>query len=132
MAIQNPSMAATRGVGQGINESAPDCIPGSNGTPATGTKVVGLFMDDFVDIDQTVQHRNFFKTQQVLGENACLLKQGMLWTNRVNGTPLPGSGAYLGASGNLQTTQVNSIPAVGEFKTSKDTDGYVKVFVKLA
>jgi len=141
------------GVGQGINGGEPQCAPVGTGSPASGTKLAGVYLTDVVNIynyalladgagasglaqgigDPSLQrlHRNWQKTEQVVGENAYLLKDGKIWTNRVNGTPAAGDPAYVGANSNLQNTQVNAIPQVGKFETSKDTDGYAKVVIKI-
>lgn len=142
-----------RGVGQGINESAPLVVPQGTGNPASGTRIAGLALQDVIDIysyglladgagatgltngigDPISQryHRNWQKTEAVVGEPVALLKDGKVWTNRVNGTPAAGDPAYLGPNSNLQPTQVNSLPQVGKFDTAKDGDGYAKVTIKL-
>lgn len=118
-----------RGVGQAINDAAP--VATLSSSPPSGTVVAGLLLTDVQDIDEAVQHRNYQKVTQVKNENACLLTNGYVWTNKITGTPAIGGAAYLAANGTLGTSQTNSIPAVGEWKSSKDTDGYAKVYIKL-
>lgn len=120
-----------RGVGQGINDSAPVAVP-CTGTPASGTRVLGVLIDDVKSIDPVTQHRNFQRTDQLVGENVCILTDGWVRTNKVSGTPAAGDTAYIGTDGAFANSQTNSIPAVGKFDTSKDTDGYAVVTVKLA
>jgi hypothetical protein len=125
-----PSQSGGRGVSPGINDSAPVAAPGS-GTPASGTRVLGILMDYVVNIDPTRQHRNFQRTEQLVGENVAILKDGWVRTNQVSGTPTAGDTAYLGSNGQIQNSQVNSIPAVGYFQTGKGTDGFAIVTIKV-
>lgn len=118
------------GVGIGLGDSA-TVVTAVTGTPASGTIVAGLLLSDFVNIDPTRQHRNWQKTEQLVGEPAPLLTDGFVWTNAINGTPAPGDTAFPGPSGNYQNTITNAIPSVGKFWTSKDTDGYALVSVKI-
>lgn len=120
-----------RGVGQGINLGAPVAVP-VTGTPASGTRILGVLVDDVVSIDPVRQHRNFQRTEQLVGENVCLLKDGYCRTNKITGTPAAGDTAYVGTNGTFSNSQTNSIPAVGKFDTSKDTDGFALVTIKIA
>lgn len=124
------SQPTGRGVGQGINDSAPAAAP-VTGTPASGTRILGVLLDDFVSIDPVRQHRNFQRTEQLVGENACILTDGYVRTNKIIGTPAAGDTAYVGSYGYFSNSQTNSIPAVGKFDTSKDTDGFCVVTVKV-
>lgn len=119
-----------RAVGAGYGD-AQKLVAQVSGTPASGTRVVGVFLDDVVSLDQTRQHRNFQKTQQVVGEPVALLTDGWVVTNAIVGTPAAGDTAYLGADSKFANSQTNSIPAVGYFETAADADGYAKVVVKI-
>ena len=129
--VQKSSQPTGRAVGDGFNEAAPVAVPGS-GTPASGTVVVGVLMGDVVDIDQTRQHRNYQRVEQVVGENVWIMKDGFVRTDKVVGTPAAGADAYIGADGKFSATQTNSIPKVGRFETAKGSDGFARVAVKLA
>lgn len=141
-------------VGQGLNQQSPQAVPiAGTGNPASGTRIIGMSLTDVENIYSYALsadgspasgltagigdplkirvHRNYQKTTQVVGENVAILTDGFVWTNRVNGTPAAGDPAYLGPLSNLQNTQVNSLPQVGKFDTSLDTDGYAKVTVKI-
>ncbi len=131
--IYKASQPTGHAVGQGINELAPVATTQTGtGNPPAGTAIAGLLVTPVVSIDVNRQHRNWNKTEQLVNENVLLLTDGEVWTNSINGTPVAGSGAYVGPSGKVQTTQVNSIPAVGKFLTAKDADGYALVSVKMA
>jgi hypothetical protein len=102
----------------------------------SGYKVAGLTLASFVSIDQTRQHRNFMKDEQVIGEKAPLLRKGYVVTDAVAGTPAPGAPAYLVANGVLSTVVSSSggvvaTPLVGAFATAKDESGFAKVYIDL-
>lgn len=104
----------------------------------SGFKVVGILLSSFVDIDQTRQHRNFMKDEQIIGEKAPILRKGYVVTNSLasNITVLAGQKAYLTASGTLTnivsaTGGEVATPLVGEFSTKVDEDGYAKVTINL-
>lgn len=119
-----------RAVGAGYNEQA-KLVGVLSGNPTSTTRVAGVFLDDVVDIDQTERHRNYHKTDVVVGEPACLLTDGWVLTNAISGTPAAGGIAWVGANSQFSTTQVNSGPSCGWFETAKDADGYAKVVIKL-
>lgn len=126
-----PTQSSGYASGQGINENAPEVVV--TGTPSSGAAFVGLALSDMVAVDLTVPYYSRpLGTIQVTGDRLAILKDGEVWTNRVNGTPIPGSGAYPGTGSNLGTTGINSVPAAGTFLTSKTADGYCKVSVKVA
>lgn len=128
--ILKASQPSGRGVGQGINDSAPVAVP-CTGTPASGARVLGVLLDDVKGIDPATQHRNFQRTDQLVGENVAILCDGWVRTNKISGTPAAGDTAYIGTDGAFANSQTNSIPAVGKFDTSKDTDGFAIVTVKV-
>lgn len=104
----------------------------------SGYKVAGLSLANFVNIDQTRYHRNFHKDEQVIGEKAPLLRKGYVVTDQIaSGTsPTAGSKAYLTSNGQLTPTVSATggevaTPPVGEFATSKDENGYAKVYIEL-
>lgn len=130
--VYKASQPTGAAVGDGLNAAAPVAIQPPSGGPASGAKVAGLLIDSVVTLDTTRQHRNFHKTEQLVGENICLLKDGFVYTNWVLGTPAAGDPAFIGPFGKLQTTQVNAVPAVGKFETAKDGDGYARVSIKVA
>lgn len=130
LAILKASQPSGRAVGAGFNDATKVVAPVS-GTPASGARVIGMYLDNVVDIDQTVQHRNFQNTDAVVGEPVPLLTKGWAVTNAIVGTPSAGDTAYIGADSKFSASQTNSIPAVGWFETSKDADGYAKVQIRL-
>ena len=105
----------------------------------SGYKVAGVTLANFVNIDQTRYHRNWHKDEQVLGEKAPLIRKGFVVTNMIvasPGTINPGSKAYLSTDGTLTATVSATggeaaTPLVGTFATSKDENGYAKVFINL-
>ncbi len=101
----------------------------------SGKVPVGLLLDDMVDKDLTRTHLNFQKSEHQKGNKVGLLRDGWVVTNRLEGTGVVPTGiekAYLGASGLLTTDDNSGVnPEVGRFESSRDEDGYVKVYVKL-
>lgn len=67
------------------------------------------------------------------GEKCTLVRHGWVVTDMVTSgqTPAAGGAAYLGNSGLLATGAVNSSVAVGKFETTKDANGFVRVFIDL-
>ncbi len=105
-------------------------------TSPYGKKVHGVLLQNFVNINQSLYHRNFHKDEQVIGERANVLRRGWVVTNKILGTPNPGDKAYLAASGLVTPTVdagggVTASPLVGEFAGLKDADGYAKLNVNL-
>lgn len=99
----------------------------------SGKVPAGLLLNKFVNIDQTVRHRNFHNGEQIIGEKAPLMRKGWVVTNELSGTPTVGATAYLTANG--QTTVTNgglaATPKVGQYMSIKDEDGYAKLYLDL-
>lgn len=98
----------------------------------SGSKPVGVLLNDVVDLDLTRQHINWYRDEVQKGGKVTLLRQGQVTTNRLvsGATPSAGVDAYVGASGLLGTSSTNSVK-VGQFLSAKDADGYAKVSVNL-
>ena len=101
----------------------------------SGGYPVGLLLDDMVNKDLTRTHLNFQKSEHQKGSKVGLLRDGWVVTNMLEGTgvvPVGGEKAYLGLSGLLTNSTNEGVnPEVGRFESSRDEDGYVKVYVKL-
>lgn len=125
----------TAGSGSAIN----DVNQGFVALPSnpSGLTPAGIFLSTFVNIDQTRQHRNFHKDEQVVGEKAPLMTKGWLVTDQVLGTPTVGQTAYISATSGFLTPTVSATggiaatPKVGMFKSVADENGFVKVEVQL-
>lgn len=98
---------------------------------ASGAKPVGVLLNDVVDYDLTRQHINWYRDEVQKGGKVTLLRNGQVTTNSIVASDVPAAGdsAYVGASGMLTTSNVGA--KVGQFLSSKDTDGYAKVSVNL-
>jgi hypothetical protein len=96
----------------------------------SGKVPVGVLMQDMVDKDLTQTHLNYYKDEVQKGGKVDLWTAGWVVTNMIYPglTPTAGATAYMGPSGLLQTTNVNSVasPVVGKFLSTKDADGYAK------
>jgi hypothetical protein len=99
---------------------------------ASGRVPAGLLLNDVVNLDLTRQHINWHKDEVQTGSKVTLLRQGQVVTDSiVSGVTVgPGSGAYVGANGDLTTVSTNSVK-VGTFLSAKDADGYAKVDINL-
>jgi len=100
---------------------------------ASGAKPVGLLLNDVVDLDLTRQHINWHKDEVQVGGKVTVLRQGQVVTNMVTpgAAPTAGADAYVGPSGYVGTSSTNAVK-VGQFLSSKDSDGYAKVSVNIA
>ena len=99
---------------------------------SSGTVPFGLLLNDVVDVDLTRYELNKYKNEEQKGGKVTLLRDGWAVTNMiVDGVTIAGGEtAYLGVSGLLTNVGGNN-PQVGQWETSKDEDGYAKVYVKL-
>jgi fructose-1,6-bisphosphatase/sedoheptulose 1,7-bisphosphatase-like protein len=97
---------------------------------ASGSKPIGVLLNDVVNIDLTRQHINWHKDEVQLGGKVTLLRQGQVTTNKVTGSPAAGVDAYVGASGLIGTSSTNAVK-IGTFLSSVDADGYAKLSVNL-
>jgi hypothetical protein len=98
----------------------------------SGSKPIGILLNDVVDYDLTRQHINWYRDEMQKGGKVTLLRQGQVTTNMVVSadTPKAGVDAYVGVSGLVSTASTDSVK-IGQFLSAKDTDGYVKVSVNL-
>lgn len=99
---------------------------------ASGRVPAGLLLNDVVSLDLTRQHINWHRDEVQTGSKVTLLRQGQVTTDSiVSGVTVgPGSGAYVGANGDLTTVSTNSTK-VGMFLSAKDADGYAKVDINI-
>lgn len=98
----------------------------------SGSKPVGVLLNDVVDLDLTRQHINWYRDEVQKGGKVTVLRQGQVTTNKIvsGATPSAGDDAYVGVSGLIGTSSANSVK-IGQFLSSKDADGYAKVSVNL-
>jgi hypothetical protein len=99
---------------------------------ASGSKPVGVLLNDVVNLDLTRQHINWHKDEVQIGGKVTVLRVGQVTTDRlVSGiSPTTGSDAYVGASGLIGTSSTNAVK-IGQFLGSVDADGYAKVSVNI-
>ena len=100
-------------------------------TNPSGSYAVGVLLNDVVNIDLTRQHINYHKDEVQGGGKVALLRNGQVVTNNLDGSPTAGATAYLHSGGNLSSTQLSGAPAVGQFLSGKDSDGYAKVSINI-
>ena len=125
----------TAGSGSALDQQAAEVEYAAS---PSGARPMGVLLDNMVNLDLTRTHMNCQKTDQQKGSKGGLVNEGWVPTNMLEGTgilPAGGNTAYLGMSGLLTTATTGaggySNPMVGTFESSRDEDGYVKVYVKL-
>lgn len=96
----------------------------------SGSKPVGILLNDVVNLDLTRQHINWYRDEIQVGGKVTLLRQGILTTNKVTGSPAAGAQAFVGVSGLIGTASTNAVQ-VGSFMSAVDADGYAKVAVNI-
>ena len=119
---------STTGVGVAMDDA--NAVVAYSSDPS-GAKPIGLLLNDVVDLDLTRQHINWHKDEVQKGGKVTVLRNGQVTTNNLDGSPAAGATAYLHSGGNLSDTQLTGAPAVGQFLSSKDSDGYAKVSINI-
>ena len=97
---------------------------------ASGSKPMGVLLNDVVNLDLTRQHINWHKDEVQVGGKVTLLRVGQVTTDLITGNPSAGDPAYVGPSGTVSTTSTNAVK-IGTFLSGKDADGYAKVSVNI-
>ena len=101
----------------------------------SGKAPLGMLMADVVNIDLNRSFLNPNKTEAQLNDKVPLMVKGWATTNMIDDTGgiNPGDVAYLAGSGYLTSDSGNGSnrPVVGKFLSSKDEDGYCKVYIDL-
>ena len=100
----------------------------------SGAKPIGLLLNEVVDIDTTKYRLNYYKQEVLVGSKVSLMREGMVVTDLVIGTPTDGGAAYINSSGNLGVDNIsdaiNAIK-VGQFLSDPDENGFVKVWIDI-
>lgn len=122
------SLGGTGGSGAAMDQAANLVAEVAN---PSGAKPVGILTQDVVSIDLTRQHLNEYKAEVQKGGKVCVLRQGYVVTNKIQGNPAPSTPAYVGHSGLISATNVGNPMVIGEWRSSKDQDGYAKVDINL-
>lgn len=94
---------------------------------------VGILGGDMVNIDLTRQKINKHKNEVQKGGKVNLITNGWVLTNKIaNGvTPAAQQSAYAATAGLITNTAAGGGPKIGHFLSTKDEDGYCKVWVNL-
>jgi hypothetical protein len=123
------AVTATSGVGVSMDDAGAVVAYAAT---VSGSKPIGILLNDVVDIDLTRQHINWYKDEVQKGGKVTVLRQGQVTTDKIvaAATPSAGDDAYVGVSGLIGTSSTNSVK-IGQFLSAKDADGYAKVSVNL-
>jgi len=128
---------ATRGVMVSVSTQGSGAAMDSSSSVATvaaeasGSKPLGILLNDVVNIDQTRQHINWHKDEVQQGSKVTILTKGFVVTDQIDGTPTAGQVAYIADSGKISGSQDGTASAIGKFLSTKDADGYAKVSINL-
>lgn len=108
---------------------------------STGNIPAGLLLNDMVSIDLTRMHINYYRDEVIIGGKVTLGRRGWWVTDQIVGTPAVGDVALLSNSGTVQPlsfasfqagTYAKSVnPKIGTFLSTKDEDGFAKLYVEL-
>lgn len=121
----------TAGSGAALDQSAAEVEYAAD--PSGGCPV-GLMIYDMVNVDLTKYTLNQAKMEVQKGSKVVLGTEGWYLTDMIKSgvAPSGGDNAYVAESGLLTDTDGGGIyPKVGKWLSSKDADGYAKVYVKL-
>ena len=98
---------------------------------------VGILLNDVVNKDLTRTHLNQYKDEVQKGGKVTVLTRGWVVTSNVEGNPKAGDLAFASSTsvgsicnGTTFAAQSGEL-AIGRFMSSKDADGYAKVYVNL-
>lgn len=102
---------------------------------SSGSKPLGVLLNEFVSVDQTRYPVNWHKDQAATGDKACIASKGWVVTNRLVAATA-GTEAVLVSSGfvtnkTLGTHNEAANPTVGRWRTSADESGYATLYVDL-
>lgn len=139
----------TAGSGAAMDQSEASVYP--TGSTASGTYPAGLLLCDMVNKDLSQTHINWHKDEVQLGGKVTLLRQGIVTSNVIRSTAVPAVGAPVyynpGTHGSYSNTfmldstgvfgtdgtvsGVQRVPPVGQWLSTKDEDGYAKVWINI-
>lgn len=124
---------ANYGSGEALGQTAGQLeVPASS----SGALPAGAVMVKVVDVDETLQIRNYHNDSMTVGDPVQICVRGVLTTNTIVGAPTPGATAYLLSSGYIGPTLnadggLAATPKVGRFESQVDENGYAKVRIEL-
>lgn len=118
----------TVGSGEALDQSAATVAIPAN---PSGYQPIGVLLSDVVNYDLTKQRLNNYRDEVQIGMKPSIVTKGWVLTNQIAPgiTIALGDKAYLHNSGLLTNTSRGAVqtPFVGNFRSTVDEDGYVKV-----
>jgi hypothetical protein len=126
----------TAGSGVSLDQAAHAVSYAAN---PSGYTPMGILLNDVVDLDLTRQHINFHKNETQKGGKVTILREGWIVTNMVYPGVDPSAqdlcyvslSGYLNNTGESDASSAGADNPIGRFESTKDEDGFVKVYVKL-
>ncbi len=137
-AVEKGGMASVvtqgTGVAMGTNITDEANVVDYDGSVSSSTVPKGILLQDVaLAMSATRDFPNFENGEIRPGDKCTLIRHGWVVTDMITAgqTPAVGGIAYLGNSGLLATGAVSSSVAVGRFETTKDSNGFCRVFIDL-
>ncbi len=138
-AVEKGGMASVvsqgSGAAMGTNITDEANIVDYDGSVGSSTIPKGILLQDVaLAMSATRDFINYENSEIRPGDKCTLVRHGWVVTDMIypDQTPAVGEIAYLGNSGLLATGAVSSSIAVGRFETTKDANGFCKVYIDLA
>lgn len=134
---QSLTVSNVPGSGAAMDTSAQKVAYASGISDISGVLPVGILLNDVVNIDQSRQILNVYKSEAQVGDKVTIAKKGVFVTNMITSNSATGTvpiNAYLYASGLLTDKAgyaASGCPLVGQFLSRADSDGYAKVQINL-
>ena len=123
---------STVGSGVALDQSA---AVATYAADPSGKAPLGILMCDVVNKDLTQTHLDWYKYEVQTGSKVEICGQGWFTTDRIypGSTPAAGNPAYVAHSGYISPTRGTSgqWPLIGQFRSSKDENGFAKVYVNV-
>ncbi len=124
-------MASLESQGSGVAMDAEENVVQYADNPS-GVTAMGILLQDVnPPLSATRDFKNHSNLEVRPGEKVTLVRQGIVVTDLITGTPSAGDTAWLNVSGTVSPTQPGGAPVVGRFETSKDADGFARLSVQI-
>jgi hypothetical protein len=132
--VQNGGVASVVTAGSGVSLDDGKNVVKYVATPS-GAAPMGALLQPVTYYAGSRVFMNFHNGEIRPGQKCTLVRKGWIVTNMVSGTPTAGAAAYLAENGKVSPTQMSfddgKAPKVGRFETTKDADGFAKVYIDL-
>lgn len=121
------------GVAMGQNIADEPNVVDYETSVSSSTIPKGILLQNIAISMGTRDFPNFENLEIRPGDKCTLVSHGWVVTDMIypDDTPAVGGKSWLGQSGLLSTSQINTGPSVGRFLTTKDADGFCRVQIDI-